>query len=163
MKSILFLILGLTSVTTSAFAAEPRKASLAKVAVFTKLFNEADANGDGYLYREEFSNSYGASERPVVTSIRFNALANVFIGLPVIGLEDFIEANGGRKISPSKSQIFSYADDDEDGFLSMSEFFQTRIQSASSEASAARAFDKLDKNNDNQISEAEFGISIVPV
>ena len=63
----------------------------------------------------------------------------------------------GRKITPSKSVIFQAADDNDNGFLSLSEFFATRIQSASSEASAAKAFDKLDKNNDNQISPAEFG------
>lgn len=169
MKSILLLSLGLAALTTSVFAGE-RRVSPAKVTVFTNLFNEADTNGNGILNFQEFSNSYGASERPVITEIRFDALASFFKndlrGILIqergIRLEDFIFANGGRKINPSKAQIFFAADDDDNGFLSMSEFFATRIQSASSEASAAKAFDKLDKNNDNQISPAEFGISVLP-
>jgi Ca2+-binding EF-hand superfamily protein len=170
MKSILLLSLGLAAVTTSAFAGE-RRVSPAKVTVFTNLFNEADTSGNGILSFQEFSNSYGASERPVITEIRFDALASFFksvergfeIEIRGIRLDDFIQANGGRSIKPSKTQIFFAADDDDNGFLSMSEFFATRIQSASSEASAAKAFDKLDKNNDNQISPAEFGITVVPV
>lgn len=170
MKSILLLSLGLAAVTTSAFAGESRKVSPAKVIVFTNLFNEADTNGNGILNFQEFSNSYGASERPVITEIRYDALASFFKteerGLPIeirgIRVEDFILANGGRSIKPSKTQIFFAADDDDNGFLSMSEFFATRIQSASSEASSAKAFDKMDKNNDNQISPAEFGISVLP-
>jgi Ca2+-binding EF-hand superfamily protein len=171
MKSILLLSLGLAAVTTSAFAGESRKVSPAKVVVFTNLFNEADTDGNEVLDEEEFAGSYGASERPVITEIRFDSLAS-FINSFERGkveiergilLEDFIEATGGRRITPSKAQTFFAADDNDNGFLSMSEFFATRIQSASSEASAAKAFDKLDKNNDNQISPAEFGISVVPV
>jgi Ca2+-binding EF-hand superfamily protein len=171
MKSILLLSLGLAAMTTSAFAGESRKVSPAKVVVFTNLFNEADTSGNGILSFQEFSSSYGASERPVITEIRFDALASFFksvdrgfeIEIRGIRLNDFIQANGGRKINPSKTQIFFAADDNDDGFLSMSEFFATRIQSASSEASAAKAFDKMDKNDDNRISPAEFGISVVPV
>lgn len=171
MKPILLLSLGLAAMTTSAFAGESRKVSPAKVVVFTNLFNEADTDGDEVLDFEEFAGSYGASERPVITEIRFDILSR-FIGgkergiFPIergILLEDFIDANGGRKITPSKSVIFQAADDNDNGFLSLSEFFATRIQSASSEASAAKAFDKLDKNNDNQISPAEFGAGVMPV
>lgn len=170
MKSILLLSLGLAAIASPALAGE-RRVSPAKVIVFTNLFNEADTDGNGILDEEEFASSYGASERPVITEIRFDELARFFksdtrgfiFEERGIRLEDFIYENGGRKITPSKTEIFFAADNDENGFLSMSEFFATRIQSASSEASSAKAFDKLDKNNDNQISPAEFGISVVPV
>ena len=170
MKAPILLSLGLAAMTTSTFAGE-RKVSPAKVAVFTNLFNQADTDGDEILDEEEFAGSYGASERPVITEIRFDDLAR-FINFDERGkvilergiyLEDFIYESGGRKITPSKFEIFEAADNNENGFLSLSEFFATRIQSASSEASAAKAFDKLDKNNDNQISPAEFGISVMPV
>ncbi len=170
MKPTLLLSLGLAAMTTSAFAGE-RKVSPAKVTVFTNLFNEADTSGNNVLSFAEFSNSYGASERPVITEIRFDELSRFFKpatrgGVVVergIRLNDFIAANGGRSIKPSKFEIFEAADDNDNGFLSLSEFYATRIQSASSEASAAKAFGQLDKNNDNQISPAEFGISVVPV
>lgn len=170
MKPTLLLCLGLALTASTALAGESRRVSPAKVVVFTNLFNQADTSGNGILSFEEFSNSYGASERPVITEIRFDALASFFKsevrGFPIeirgIRLEDFIESNGGRRINPSKAQIFFAADDDDNGFLSLSEFYSTRIQSASSEASAAKAFDRLDKNDDNQISPAEFGISVLP-
>lgn len=169
MKSILLLSLGLAAIASPALAGE-RKVSPAKVVVFTNLFNEADTDGNGILDEEEFAGSYGASERPVITEIRFDELAS-FVkignrGIEVIErgiyLQDFIFANGGRKIKTSKAEIFFAADDDDNGFLSLSEFFATRVQSASSEASAVKAFDKLDKNDDNQISPAEFGINVIP-
>lgn len=170
MKATLLLSLGL-ALAAPVLAGESRKVSPAKVVVFTNLFNQADTDGNEVLDFEEFAGSYGASERPVITEIRFNILATFFkiaergridVERGIL-LEDFIEANGGRRINPSKFAIFEAADDNDNGFLSLEEFFATRIQSASSEASAAKAFDKLDKNNDNQISPAEFGISVVPV
>ena len=168
--TLLLLSLGLAAIASPALAGE-RKVSPAKVVVFTNLFNEADTDGNEVLDEEEFAGSYGASERPVITEIRFDELASFFKGElrgfviveRGIRLEEFIYANGGRKITPNKTEIFYEADDNENGFLSLSEFFATRIQSASSEASAAKAFDKLDKNDDNQISPAEFGVSVVLV
>lgn len=169
MKSILLLSLGLAAIASPALAGE-RKVSPAKVVVFTNLFNEADTDGNGILDEEEFAGSYGASERPVITEIRFDELASFLMSETRgfkelergIFLEDFIDANGGRKIKTSKAEIFFAADNDENGFLSLSEFFATRVQSASTEASAVKAFDKLDKNGDNQISPAEFGINVIP-
>lgn len=147
-----------------------RKKKSGKEVVFTNLFNEADTNGNEILDFEEFSNSYGASERPVVTLYRFNALSGRFIdnrGLIVIergvNLGSFIESNGGRKINPNKSQVFFTADANRDGFLSPDEFFTTRVQSASSQASSMKAFDKLDKNDDNQISPSEFGANLIKI
>jgi Ca2+-binding EF-hand superfamily protein len=170
MKTTLLLSFALAAIATPAIAGE-RKVSPAKVVVFTNLFNEADTDGNEILDEEEFAGSYGSSERPVITEIRFDEMARFYKSNTRgkleeergIFLEDFIYENGGRKITPSKFEIFEAADNDENGFLSLSEFFATRINSASSEASAAKAFDKLDKNNDNQISPAEFGISVVPI
>ena len=146
---------------------DKKKQRSGKEVVFTQLFEEADTDENEILDFEEFSNSYGASERPVVTLFRFNQLAGRsmnFRGLiPIyrgIYLYDFIEANGGRKINPNKSQIFYTADSDRNGFLSPSEFFSTRVAEASSGASSMKAFDKLDKNDDSQLSPAEFGANI---
>ena len=143
-----------------------RKSRTAKEVVFTQYFEEADADGNEILDFEEFSNSYGASERPVVTLFRFNQLSGRWIedrGIIAIGrgvsLSQFIQYNGGRSINPYRNQTFLTADTDRDGFLSPSEFFATRIQSASSQASAMKAFDKLDKNDDSLISGPEFGIT----
>lgn len=150
-----------------AHAGPGKKSRSGKQVVFTQLFEEADANGNEILDFEEFSNSYGASERPVVTLFRFNQLSGRVIdnrGIIVIErgvyLQDFIQNNGGRKINPSKEEIFLTADSYRDGFLSPSEFYTTRIQSASSQASSMKAFDKLDKNDDGELSPAEFGITL---
>ena len=166
MKIIPLLIIAALAVPM-AQAGPGRKSRSAKEVVFTQYFEEADANGNEILDFEEFSNSYGASERPVVTLFRFNQLSGRWIdnrGIIKIErgvyLSEFIRYNGGRKINPSKEEVFLTADTDRNGFLSPDEFFATRIQSASSEASAMKAFDKLDKNDDVRISPAEFGIDI---
>lgn len=137
----------------------------AKTAVFTKLFNEADTNDNNRLDFDEFSGSYGASKRPVVNEYRFEVMSDSIINFPrgseliaEISLETFIEFNGGRKIAPTKTQIFFLADDSEDGNLTLSEFAETRVYPPSTEASVVRAFDKLDKNGNNLISAAEWGI-----
>ncbi len=160
-------LLIVVALATPVMAQGPMKKKSGKEVVFTQLFNEADANSNQVLNFEEFSNSYGASERPVVTLFRFNEMSGRLIDtrglIPIergVYLREFIEANGGRKINPSKSQIFLTADTNRDGFLSPSEFYSTRIQSASSEASSMKAFDKLDKNDDGRISPAEFGSNI---
>jgi hypothetical protein len=163
-------LLIVAALVTPLMAQGPVKKKSGKEVVFTNLFNEADTNGNSVLSFQEFSNSYGASERPVVTLYRFNALSGRLIdnrGLIVIergvNLGSFIEANGGRKINPNKSQVFFTADANRDGFLSPDEFFTTRVQSASSQASSMKAFDKLDKNDDNQISPSEFGASLIKI
>ena len=147
-----------------------KKARTGKVVVFTQLFEDADTDDNGILDFEEFSNSYGASERPVVTQYRFNVLSGRFIdnrGIIKIErgiyLSDFIESNGGRKINPDKTDIFYTADTNRDGFLDPVEFYATRVQSASSRASSMKAFDKLDKNDDGLVSPAEFGVSLTKV
>lgn len=165
------LLLSLSLLASPAFAGEMVKKRSAKEVVFTRLFNEADTNGNGLLNREEFGNSYGASKRPVVTDYRFEELASFLKidrgGPPVefraITLEDFIEANGGRSINPSKSQIFYFADENDDGSLDLSEFSETRVYPPSNGNTAVNAFDKLDKNDNGLISPAEFGISTLPV
>lgn len=144
-----------------------KKAKSGKVVVFTQLFEDADTDGNEILDFEEFANSHGASERPVVTQYRFNVLSGRFIdnrGIQEVRgvyLSEFIEANGGRKINPDKTDIFYTADTDRDGFLDIIEFYATRIQSASSRGSSMKAFDKLDKNEDGLVSPAEFGANVI--
>lgn len=172
MKSILLLGLGVVALSSPAVAGE-RKISPAKVQVFTKLFNEAntDPNNPGYLTFAEFSNSYGASTRPVITEIRFDELASFInvdtvrgIAEPVRGifLEDFIFANGGRAIKPSQSEIFWAADDDESEGLDIDEFAATRVYPPSNPASTFKAFDKIDRDDNGIITPAEWGIEVKP-
>lgn len=143
----------------------PKKKNAAKIAVFTNLFNQADTDKNELLDFEEFSNSYGAHPRPVITEYRFEVMSDRWLktvrGIKAIGgisLDAFIEYNGGRKIVPSKSQIFFLADDNEDNELSLSEFAATRVFPPSNEASVTKAFNKLDKDGDNAISPEEWGV-----
>lgn len=162
MKATTLLLLPVLALPV--FAGESVKKNPAKTAVFTKLFNEADTNDNNRLDFEEFSDSYGASKRPVVTEYRYEMMSERFIilrGLVPIGgitLDTFIEFNGGRKINPSKTQIFFLADDNEDNNLTLSEFANTRVYPPSTEASVVKAFNKLDKNGNNLISASEWGI-----
>jgi hypothetical protein len=172
MKSTPFLLLGLALVAFSGHAtAGEAKISAAKVRVFTDLFNQADVDGNDYLDFEEFSNSHGASNRPVITEIRFDLLASSIktvtargIAVPEpergIFLDDFIRANGGRAIKPSKEDIFWAADDNESGGLNLDEFTDTRVFPASNRNSIFNAFDRIDKNDDAVISPTEWGISV---
>ncbi|MEK7949330.1 hypothetical protein [Luteolibacter soli] len=168
------IILGLVfaAFSTGAQAGE-RKISAAKIQVFTKLFNEANTDGNNYLDFEEFSNSYGASPRPVITEFRFDEMSRFIksgistrgiIILPPtergIFLDDFIEASGGRAIKPNKTQIFFEADDNESGGLDIEEFAATRVYPPSNPASTVKAFEKIDKNDDGIISPSEWGIDI---
>ncbi len=168
------LLLSLITLAVPAFAEiegevheQYPRVSLAKIVVFTNLFNEADTNGDHALTEEEFGNSYGASERPVVTKYRFNELSSanstaraITIEQPVIWGYYFIVSNGGRKIYPSKAEMFDLADDNNDNLLTPLEFFYTRIRSASNSRSSFKAFIKLDKNDDGSLSPAEFGVEL---
>ena len=170
MKSTPFLLgLALLASLVAPASADERKVSRIKVQVFTKLFNEANTDGNDYLDFEEFSNSHGASPRPVITEIRFEELASVInvktaraLAVPERGiyLEDFIAANGGRAIKPSKEQIFWAADADKSGDLDLTEFGQTRVYPPTNPASTFKAFDKIDKNDDEAISPAEWGIKV---
>jgi Ca2+-binding EF-hand superfamily protein len=170
MKSIPLLLLGLAAISAPAVAGDGPKRPSAKTATFTKFFNEADADENNILDEEEFANSYGASPRPVITEIRFDELASFIKVATVRGvaplergifLEDFIDANGGRKIRPSKAEIFWAADDNESGNLDIEEFAATRVYPPSSEASIFKAFDKIDKDDNGLISPSEWGIQIV--
>ncbi|MEK7949331.1 hypothetical protein [Luteolibacter soli] len=172
MKSTPFLLLGLAllAFAPNADARPKKKISPAKVQVFTQLFNEANTDGNDYLDFQEFSNSYGASTRPVITEIRFDELASFIkvgtvrggIVIPPtqrgIFLEDFIYASGGRAIKPSDEEIFWAADDNNSNGLDIEEFAATRVYPPSNPASTAKAFDKIDKNDDGIISPSEWGV-----
>lgn len=160
--------MGVAALSSPAIAGE-RKISPAKIQVFTEFFNEANTDENNYLDFEEFSNSYGASTRPVITEIRFDELASFInvatvrgIVVPERGifLDDFIAANGGRAIKPSKTEIFFAADDNDSGGLDIEEFAATRVYPPSNPASIFKAFDKIDKNDDAIISPTEWGIDI---
>ena len=171
MKRVLFLTAialtasSLAEIEGEVHAAAPKKKS-ARESVFTRLFNEANTDGNGYLDAQEFARSYGASPRPVVTEYRF-----VTLSIPVVStrgaevvvrgifLEEFIEANGGRKFNPSKEDIFLLADDNVDGFIDYFEFPVTRIQKTAVRGSIFDSFDKLDKNDDALITPAEWGFT----
>ena len=166
MKITPLLIIAALATPLMADSAKKKQRS-GKEVVFTQLFEEADTDENEILDFEEFSNSYGASERPVVTLFRFNQLSGRMMEnrglIPIyrgVYLYDFIRANGGRKINPNKSEIFYTADSNRDGYLSPSEFFATRVAEASSEASSMKAFDKLDKSDDGRLSPSEFGANI---
>lgn len=143
------------------------KKNSARQGVFTRLFNEANTDGNDFLDAAEFSRSYGASPRPVVTEYRFQVLSTLIAvdaqsetTVRGILIEDFIEANGGRKLNPSKADIFQLADDNADGFIDWFEYPVTRIQKTAVRGSIFDSFDKLDRNDDALITPAEWGIEV---
>jgi len=166
MKYLLFVVLGVALMPAAVSAGEPVKKKSAREAVFTRLFNEANTDGNAFLDEEEFARSYGASPRPVVTEYRFNALASsILISRDVQVLElgillaDFIKAKGGRTLNPSKEEIFVLADKNGDGFIDYLEFPVTRNQKTAVRGSIFDSFDKLDVNDDARITTAEWGFS----
>jgi hypothetical protein len=164
MKSALLLALAVL-LPAPLLAASPGKKKSAREVVLTRLFNEANTDGNDYLDEAEFANSYGASPRLVVTEYRFATLS-----IPVVStrgneivvrgvfLVDFIEANGGRKFNPTKEDIFLLADDNSDGFIDWLEYPVTRIQKSAVRGSIFDSFDKLDRNDDGLISPEEWGL-----
>lgn len=166
MKYLLVVALGFALIPAAVSAGGPVKKKSAREAVFTRLFNEANTDGNAYLDEEEFARSYGASPRPVVTEYRFKALASSVLIIqgvetfePGILLGDFIEAKGGRTLNPSKEEIFVLADKNGDGFIDYLEFPATRIQKTAVRGSIFDSFDKLDVNDDALITTAEWGVS----
>jgi len=151
-------------VHTGSAAISASKKLSARQSVFTRLFNEANTDGNAYLDAAEFALSYGASPRPVVTEYRFRVLSTPIVvdaksDVTVQGvlLKDFIEANGGRKLNPGRADIFSLADDNADGYIDWFEYPVTRIQNTAVRGSIFDSFDKLDRNDDARITTAEWG------
>jgi Ca2+-binding EF-hand superfamily protein len=162
MKYTLTLILALLAVPAFGDPVPSKKQS-AKAVVFTKLFNEADADRNGLLNEAEFGRSYGASDTPVVTEFRFKTMAFGQLlranraALAGVYLDEFIRQNGGRRLNPNRFERFLYADDDQDGFLDPEEFVATRVAPSAARGNVAQAFNKLDKNDDSLISPSEWG------
>jgi len=159
-----------------AFAAVvPSGKQSAKALVFAKFFHQADADRDGLLNEAEFGRSYGASDTPVVTEYRFSVMMRLIAPplrthrsqplvfplpvtpLMVVFLDQFILQNGGRRLNPNRSERFLFADDNYDGFLDPEEFVATRVAPAATQGNIAKAFGKLDKNDDSLISPFEWG------
>lgn len=165
MKSLLLLGLALIVLPSPVLAQGPVKKKSAREVVLTRLFNEANADDNDYLDAAEFARSYGASPRPVVTEYRFATLSvpvvstrGAAIVVRGVFLEDFIEANGGRKLNPTKEDIFLLADKNSDGFIDWLEYPVTRIQKTAVRGSIFDSFDKLDRNDDGLISPVEWGL-----
>ena len=167
-------LLIVAALATPAMALSPIKKKSGKEVVFTQLFNEADTNSNQVLDFEEFSNSYAASDTPVVTEYRFSVMRlliapplrthrsqPIFPGpvtpLMVVFLDQFILQNGGRRLNPNRSERFVFADDNYDGFLDPEEFVATRVAPGVTRGNLAKAFGKLDKNDDSLISPSEWG------
>jgi hypothetical protein len=175
MKIPYFLIVA--ALATPVMAQGPIRKKSGKEVVFTQLFNEADADLDGWLNEAEFGRSYGASETPVVTEFRFKMMRSLIWPAPrvsprvsppvvlpepvspliVVSLDAFIRQNGGRRLNPNRFERFLYADNDQDGFLDPGEFVATRVAPSAARGNVAQAFGKLDKNDDSLISPSEWG------
>ena len=147
----------------------PKKNS--RTAVFTLYFRNADLNSDGVIDWEEFQGTVGASDIPVLTEWRFLYMAD-FIKTAVVRskaeipegifLDTYIRYAGGLRVpKPSKIQRFNLADDNDDGFLNIDEYRQTRRTAAATDGSIGKSFNKIDKNRDGKISPQEFGITKV--
>lgn len=138
-----------------------------RTVVFTNYFLLYDTNGDGVLTEDEFQGSVGAGQTPALTKYRFNYMA---VGLVKSGIivpaegifpSAYIQYAGGLKVpKPSKADIFEVSDIDGDGFLDREEFAATRNSQSLTPGNLAKAFNKLDDNDDSQISPAEFGIPL---
>ena len=164
MKAILFATLGLAALGLNIAEAVERpsvRRDTARAVVFTKLFRAADTNGDQILTFEEFSKSYGADARHVVTLFRYLNLSRgyyVVRGISVesgVRLEEFIRYKGGRVFNPTRTEMFYLADADEDGALDPSEFATTRPVKAV--GATMKALKKLDKDSSGDLSPVEFG------
>ncbi len=143
----------------------PKKNS--RTVVFTGYFNLYDTNDDGVISWEEFQGSVGASDIPVLTEWRFLYMADFIktasrAKIPNgIFVDTYIRYAGGLKVpKPTKVQRFNLADDNDDGFLSISEYRNTRKTAAATDGSIGKSFDKIDKNRDGKISRQEYGIPV---
>lgn len=142
-----------------------------RTVVFTGYFNLYDTNDDGVISWEEFQGTVGASDIPVLTEWRFLYMADFIKTASIrstakipegIFLDTYIRYAGGLRVpKPTKIQRFNLADDNDDGFLSISEYRSTRKTAAATDGSIGKSFDKIDKNRDGKISPQEYGITKV--
>lgn len=165
MKTKIAILLLAISTPLMAGGLPNNKPKNARTVVFTQYFTQYDTNGDGVLTEEEFQGTVGTSPTPAITKYRYEYMAEGLVPdgiiLPAQGilLSTYIQYAGGLKVpKPSKFEIFSAADTDGDGFLDLAEFAATRNSNSLTQANLAKAFSKLDDNDDSQISMGEFGI-----
>jgi len=163
------LLLAMTAPLMAGEAPPPRKKN-PRTVVFTQYFRQYDTDLDELLSEEEFQGTVGAGDVPVLTKYRFLFLADfpkVEVGQAAAGavieggitVEKYIRYAGGLRVpNPNRAIRFELADEDEDGFLDFSEYALTRNALAAKPGTLAKSFDKLDKNDDEQISPAEFKV-----
>jgi hypothetical protein len=167
-------ILCLLALAAPLVAGEKTKKNNPRTPVFTAYFEAADTDGDGYLSAAEFDGTVGAGKTVALTRYRFNFMARGFWLAQVRGFEEdgdviaikgeiplstYIRYAGGLRVpAPQRYDIFAFADFDRDGFLDLSEFAATRNTASATNGNVAKAFGKMDKNDDDQISREEFGV-----
>jgi len=169
-------ILCLLALAAPVLAGEITKKNNPRIPVFTGYFEAADKDKDGYLSEAEFNGTVGAGKSVALTRYRFSFMARGIWFAQTRGLEGdgevisikgeiplsiYIRYAGGLRVpAPQRSQIFAYADLDRDNFLDLSEFADTRNTASATSGNVARAFGKMDKNDDDQISRVEFGAEL---
>jgi Ca2+-binding EF-hand superfamily protein len=119
----------------------------------TERFAAADANGDGYLTKEEFVSAEGPEGRlqrgPGSVAIRSSMPKGAF---RLIG-EDMTPMDHRADM---EDEIFSILDADESGELSRAEFTAANQHAARVQVMKGRAFEHLDANDDDVLTPDEL-------
>ena len=144
MKSLLLLAL-----FTGSLAAAP-------MSFLERRFIAYDVNDNSTLDKVEWMQTQPRSSSIVQALHKFNWADADDSG--TIDRVEYLASRGGRMGGrPSKQESFDLADADEDGFLDPEEYADTVSQNQSW-LRVLRVFTRLDRNDDTQISEVEFGI-----